>query len=157
MQQSSKPRDGQLSLFQTSAPSPALPREVSQKTESLLARTLCQVGCRWSAAHERCDRSRRQSCRSPRRLCHEDFGDHSYAFAVAHPSGPPSTRCNSGLSPTPAGPVMNIILAMNKSLPPISDSVLRMGSTRSEGSLSPGPVILVSVALTWAEPSRCVR
>jgi hypothetical protein len=40
MQKSSKPKDGQLSLFQAQTPSPALPREVSQKTVSLLARML---------------------------------------------------------------------------------------------------------------------
>jgi hypothetical protein len=40
MQKSSKPKDGQLSLFQAQIPSPALPLEVSQKTVSLLARML---------------------------------------------------------------------------------------------------------------------
>jgi hypothetical protein len=40
MQKSSKPKDGQVSLFQAQIPSPALPREVSQKTVSLLARML---------------------------------------------------------------------------------------------------------------------
>jgi len=40
MQKSSKPKDGQLSLFPAQTPSPALPQEVSQKTVSLLARML---------------------------------------------------------------------------------------------------------------------
>ncbi len=40
MQKPSRPGDGQLSLFQVPDANPALPREVSQKAVSLLARLL---------------------------------------------------------------------------------------------------------------------
>ena len=40
MPKPSKPRESQLDLFQTLAPSPALLREVSQKTVTLLVRML---------------------------------------------------------------------------------------------------------------------
>jgi hypothetical protein len=40
MRKPPKPREDQLHLFQTPAQSPALPREINQKTVSLLARML---------------------------------------------------------------------------------------------------------------------
>ena len=51
MRKPPKPRENQLHLFQTPAQSPALPREINQKTVSLLARmpkTLPRtVSARW--------------------------------------------------------------------------------------------------------------